>query len=66
MYTRKIYERSYGKITRQWKSTLTDLINREGTVVYSVRAVGRSVLRLPDPWSLHRRHCGVAYIKQEA
>ena len=37
---------------------LTDLINREGrlTVVYSVRAAGRSVVRLPGPWSLHRRH----------
>ena len=37
---------------------LTDLINHEGrlTVVYSVRAVGRSVVRLPGPWSLHHRH----------
>ena len=47
IYVRKIYQRSLGKITRQWKYTLTDLINREGTVVYSVRAVGRSVVRLP-------------------
>ena len=29
---------------------LTDLINCEGMVVYSVRAVGRSVVRLPAPW----------------
>ena len=37
---------------------LTDLINREGrlTVVYSVGAVGRSVVKLPGPWSLHRLH----------
>ena len=37
---------------------LTDLINRGGrlTVVYSARAVGRSVARLASPWSLHRRH----------
>ena len=47
IYVHKIYKRSHGKITRQWKSTLTDLINREGTVIYSVRAVGRSVVRLP-------------------
>ena len=47
IYVRKIYQRSHGKITRQWKSTLTDLVNREGTVVYSVKAVGRSVVRLP-------------------
>ena len=39
---------------------ITDLINREGTVVYSVRAVGRSVVRLPGPWSLRRRQRGVA------
>ena len=57
---RKIYQRSHRKITRQWKSTLTDLINREGTVVYSVRAVGRSVVRLPASWSLHRRQRRVA------
>ena len=25
-------------------------------MVYSVRAAGRSVVRLPGPWSLHRRH----------
>ena len=43
IYVRKIYQRSQGKITLQWKSTLTDLINREGPAVYSVRAVGRSV-----------------------
>ena len=55
IYVRKIYQRSLGKITRQWKYTLTDLINHEGTVVYSVRAVGRSVVRLPASWSLHRR-----------
>ena len=60
IYLRKIYQRSHRKITRQWKSTLTDLINREGTVVYSVRAVGRSVVRLPASWSLHRRHRRVA------
>ena len=60
IYVRKIYQRSLGKITRQWKYTLTDLINREGTVVYSVRAVGRSVVRLPASWSLHRRHRRVA------
>ena len=48
---RKIYQRSHGKITRQWTSTLTDLINLEGPVVYSVRAVGRSVVRLPASWS---------------
>ena len=54
IYVRKIYQRSHGKITRQWKSTLTDLINREG-VVYSVRAVGRSVVSLPASRSLHRR-----------
>ena len=60
IYVRKIYQRSHGKITRQWKYTLTDLINREGTVVYSVRAVGRSVVRLPGPWSLRRRQRGVA------
>ena len=43
---------------------LTDLRNREGMVVYSVRAVGKSVVRLyvPDPWSVHRRHCRVTYI----
>ena len=52
--------RSHGKITRQWKSTLTDLINREDTMVYSLRAVGRSVVRLPASWSLHRRHRRVA------
>ena len=39
---------------------ITDLINREGPEVYSVRAVGRSVVRLPGPWSLHRRQRGVA------
>ena len=55
IYVRKIYQRSQGKITLQWKSTLTDLINREGPAVYSVRAVGRSVLRLPASWSLYRR-----------
>ena len=55
-----IYVRSHGKITRQWKSTLTDLINREDTMVYSLRAVGRSVVRLPASWSLHRRHRRVA------
>ena len=59
IYARKIYQRSHGKFTRQWKSTLTDLINREGTVVYSLRVVGRSVVRLPASWSLHRRHRGV-------
>ena len=57
---RKIYQRSHGKITPQWKSTLTDLVNREGTVVYSVKAVGRSVARLPASWSLHRRQRRVA------
>ena len=56
IYVHKIYKRSHGKITRHWKSTLTDLINREGTVVYSLRAVGRSVVRLLASWSLHRRH----------
>ena len=35
IYALKIYVRSHEKITRQWKSTLTDLINHEGTVVYS-------------------------------
>ena len=35
---------------------LTDLINCEGTVIYSVRAVGRSVVRLPGPCSLHHHH----------
>ena len=60
IYVRKIYQRSHRKITRQWKSTLSDLINHEGTVVYSVRAVGRSVVRLPASWSLHRRHRRVA------
>ena len=25
-------------------------------MVYSLRAVGRSVVNLPGPWSLHRRH----------
>ena len=37
---------------------LTDLINRGGrlTVVCSARAVGRSVVRLPIPWSIHRCH----------
>ena len=60
IYVRKIYQSSHRKITRQWKSTLTDLINREGTVVYSVRAVGRSVVRLPASWSLHRRQRRVA------
>ena len=59
-YVRKIYQRSHGKITRQWKSTLTDLVNREGTVVYSVKAVGRSVVRFPASWSLHRRQRRVA------
>ena len=38
---------------------LADLVNRECrlTVVYSVSrwVVGRSVVRLPGPWSLHRR-----------
>ena len=34
-------------------------------VVYSVRAAGRSVVRLPGPWSLHRRHHQVDYIEQE-
>ena len=62
---RKIYQSSHRKITRQWKSTLSDLINREGTVVYSVRAVGRSVVRLPGPWFLHGCDRRVAYIKQE-
>ena len=60
IYLRKIYQRSHRKITRQWKSTLTDLINREGTVVYSVRAVGRSVVSLPASWSLYRRQRRVA------
>ena len=60
IYVRKIYQSSHRKITRQWKSTLTDLINREGTVVYSVRAVGTSVVRLPASCSLHRRHRRVA------
>ena len=60
IYVRKIYQSSHRKLTRQWKSTLTDLINREGTVVYSVRAVGRSVVRLPASCSLHRRHRRVA------
>ena len=60
IYVRKIYQRSQGKITRQWKSTLTDLINREGMVVYCVRAVGRSVVSLPASWSLHRRQCRIA------
>ena len=57
---RKIYQSSHRKITRQWKSTLTDLINREGMVVYCVRAVGRSVVSLPASWSLHRRQCRIA------
>ena len=60
IHVRKIYQSSHRKLTRQWKSTLTDLINREGTVVYSVRAVGRSVVRLPASCSLHRRHRRVA------
>ena len=60
IHVRKIYQSSHRKLTRQWKSTLTDLINREGTVVYSVRAVGRSVVRLPAFCSLHRRHRRVA------
>ena len=60
IYVRKIYQRSHGKITRQWKSTLTDLINREGTVVYCVRAVGRSVVRLLASWSLRRRQSRIA------
>ena len=29
----------------------------------TLRAVGRWVVRLPGPWSLHRRHRRVAYIK---
>ena len=32
IYVVKIYVRSHRKITHQWKSTLTDLINHEGTV----------------------------------
>ena len=54
---RKIYQRSHGKIERQWKSTLTDMKNREGAVV---RAFGRSVVRLPASWSLQRRYRQVA------
>ena len=42
---------------------LTDMINREGTLVYFVRVVGRSVVRLPGPWSPHCRHGRIAYIK---
>ena len=34
IYGLKIYVRSHRKITHQWKSTLTDLINHEGMVVY--------------------------------
>ena len=41
------------------------MINREGTLVYSVRVVGRSLARLPGPWSPHRRQRRIAYIKQE-
>ena len=49
-FARKIYVLSHRKIARQWKSTLTDLMNLEGMVVYSLRVVGRSVVRLPGPW----------------
>ena len=49
---------------QHFKTTpVTDLINREGTVVYSVRAVGRSVVRLPASCSLHCRQRRVAYKK---
>ena len=44
---------------------LTDAINREDMVVYSVREAGRSVVRLPGLWSLHCRHRLVAQIRQE-
>ena len=44
-------------------TSVTDLINREGTVVYSVRAVGRSVVRLRASCSPHRRQRRVAYKK---
>ena len=44
---------------------LTDAIDREDMVVYSVREVGRSVVRLPGLWSLHCRHRLVAKIRQE-
>ena len=41
------------------------MINHEGTLVCYVRLVLRSVVRLPGPWSPHRRHLRIAYIKQE-
>ena len=49
---------------QHFKTTpVTDLINREGTVVYCVRTVGRSVVRLPASCSLHRRQRHVSYKK---
>ena len=49
---------------QHFKTTpVTDLINREDTVVYCVRTVGRSVIRLPASCSLHRRQRHVSYKK---
>ena len=52
--TSRVSTTNTSTFTVEWSTLnilrLTDLINCEGMVVYSVRAVGRSVVRLPAPW----------------